>query len=90
MGAVTARLDTDRADTGCRNCGAHVTERFAAVFGDGDGDVHRCPACDSMPRISRGSAAGKTVTSRVDPVDQPARNTGARVGAARTDGGDGQ
>ena len=87
---MTARLDSDRADTGCRHCGAHVTDRFAAVFGDENNNVHRCPACDSMPRINRGSAAGKTVDTHVDPDDDPAYNQGARVGAARTDGGDGR
>lgn len=82
------RLGSD--ESGCLHCGAHVTDRFAAVFGDDDGAVHRCPACDSMPRISRGSAAGKVVASHVDPEEQPERNQGARVGAARTDGGDGR
>jgi len=89
MGGMTARPDTDRADAGCLHCGTHVSERFAAVFGDENDDVHRCPACDSMPRISRGSAAGEFIGSRDDPeTEQPERLRGARVRAARAEGGE--
>jgi len=92
VGGVTARLDPDVVDTKCRNCGTHVTERFAAVFGDDADDVHRCPACDSMPRINRGSAAGRRIESRVDPTDdgQAFRLSGARTRAVAADGGDDQ
>ena len=80
------RLDTG-GSTNCLHCGTHVTDRFAAVFGDADGRVYRCSGCDSMPRISRGSAAGKDVPEYVDPDDESAFNQGARA-RARTDGGD--
>lgn len=69
------RLDAGDS-TVCRHCGRHVSERFAAVFGDRDDRVHRCQDCDSMPRIVRGSAAGATVDSRVDPEDEPSRARG--------------
>ncbi|EMA20001.1 hypothetical protein C443_14232 [Haloarcula argentinensis DSM 12282] len=39
-----------------------------------------------MPRISRGTAAGKEL-DYPDPEDQPQRNQGGRV-EARTDGGE--
>jgi hypothetical protein len=29
----------------CRNCGAHVSENFARVYGDNSGRVHACIAC---------------------------------------------
>ncbi|WP_418282763.1 DUF7563 family protein [Halorubrum sp. DTA98] len=44
----------------CDNCGCHVSDRFAAVYGDGQDQVHRCFACDCFRRITRGSAAGDT------------------------------
>lgn len=31
--------------TRCRNCGAHVTERFARVFGNNGNQVHGCLDC---------------------------------------------
>ncbi|WP_432765124.1 DUF7563 family protein [Halobaculum marinum] len=83
------RLGTG-GSTDCLHCGTHVTQRFARVFGDENGNVHRCQACDSSPRLSRGSAAGKSVDTHVDPLDQPTRNSGARVGAVETEGGDGR
>ena len=33
----------------CRNCDAHVTSRFARVFGDNGNEVHRCPDCSTNP-----------------------------------------
>ena len=64
---------------GCLHCDGHVSEQFARVFGDDADRVHRCQACDSMPRLSRGSAAGKPVPSRIDPEDEPAHQHGART-----------
>lgn len=79
------RVDEREAQE-CRNCGRHVSDRFADVFGNDRGDVYRCLGCDCFRRVSRGSAAGQTV-DLADPADQPNRNRGQRVDAARTDGG---
>lgn len=29
----------------CVTCDAHVSQRFARVFADEDGEVHACPQC---------------------------------------------
>ncbi|WP_146417606.1 DUF7563 family protein [Haloarcula hispanica] len=78
--------NTTIAKSNCQHCGAHVSRDFRRTFGDGDDIAHRCPACDCMPRISRGTAAGKEL-DYPDPEDQPQRNQGGRV-EARTDGGE--
>ncbi|GAA0217443.1 DUF7563 family protein [Halobaculum roseum] len=65
----------------CLHCGGHVSERFARVFGDDADRVHRCQACDSMPRLSRGNAAGKPVPNRIDPEDDQDRQHGTRTRA---------
>ena len=76
---------TKTADsTKCQHCGAHVTAEFRRIFSGEDGLIHRCLACDSTPRLQKGSAAGKEVTYP-DPQDQHLRNRGSRVAAA--DGG---
>lgn len=31
--------------TECKECGEHVSDRFARVMGDNDGRVWRCPNC---------------------------------------------
>lgn len=72
----------------CRSCGAHVTKRFRAVYGDEDDIAHRCLSCDSFGRLSEGSAAGVDV-EKPDPADVPNRNRGQRVGpGVRADGGE--
>lgn len=76
----------DDAGGSCLNCGRHVTERFSAVYGDEHDRAHRCLGCDCFRRVSKGSAAGVDV-DLVDPAEDPNRNRGQRVGAARTDGG---
>jgi len=73
------RLTTHRSE--CLHCGEHVSERFARVFGDDADRVHRCQACDSMPLITRGSAAGKPVPDRIDPEDEPVRQHSTRTPA---------
>ncbi|WP_225935465.1 DUF7563 family protein [Halobaculum magnesiiphilum] len=73
------RLTTHRPE--CRYCGGHVSEQFARVFGDEVDRVHRCQACDSMSRLSRGSAAGKHVPSRIDPEDGQGRHHSTRTPA---------
>ena len=81
------RLDRSDDDA-CRYCGGHVSERFRAVYGDGDDVVHRCLGCDTFGRVSEGSAAGLEV-DMADPSEDPNRNRGQRVGAAvRADGGE--
>jgi len=74
--------------TCCQHCGAHVSRDFRRTFGDGEDIAHRCTSCDCMPRLSRGTAAGKEI-NYPDPEEQPQRNQGGRVDA-RTDGGDWQ
>ncbi|WP_226039017.1 hypothetical protein [Natrinema sp. DC36] len=59
----------------CRNCGAHITDRFRRVFGDDDDRAHRCGDCDTYARLSRGSAAGVDV-SIPDPETAPGRHGG--------------
>ena len=78
--------DRPEGQTTCACCGTHVSDDFRRVFGDEDDVAHRCLACDSRPRIQRGSAAGAAV-DLPDPQDHPNRNRGPRVGA-RTDGGE--
>lgn len=43
----------------CRNCDAHVTSRFARVFGDNGDQVHRCPDCSVDPDQYAGGSAGE-------------------------------
>ena len=81
------RLDRDPGEVGeCLHCGRHVSESFCRVHGDERDRAHRCLGCDCFRRVSKGSAAGVDV-DLVDPADDPNRNRGQRVGAARTDGG---
>ncbi|WP_438267371.1 DUF7563 family protein [Halomarina litorea] len=36
----------------CDHCDAHVSERFATVFADNDGDVMACPSCSANAGIA--------------------------------------
>ena len=36
----------------CTHCGAHVSERFARVFADADGEVRACPSCSANAGIA--------------------------------------
>jgi len=36
----------------CDHCGAHVSERFALVFADEQGDVNACPNCSANAGIA--------------------------------------
>lgn len=36
----------------CDHCGAHVSERFARVFADENGQVRACPACSANAGIA--------------------------------------
>ncbi|WP_081927025.1 DUF7563 family protein [Halobellus rufus] len=65
----------------CRHCGAHVSRDFARTFGDEDGRVHRCLACDSRARLQKGSGAGQHVRYP-DPDEQQGRNHGPRIRAS--------
>ena len=56
----------------CLKCGCHVTPDFRRTFGDEQGRAHRCPNCDVMFRINRGSACGQDV-AHPDPLEQPER-----------------
>ena len=35
----------------CLNCVSHVSDTFRRTFGDEEGRVHRCLACDTRARI---------------------------------------
>ncbi|ELY48077.1 DUF7563 family protein [Natronorubrum sulfidifaciens] len=74
MVGVTISLQSSTADSSCRHCGAHVSDRFSRVFGDDD-RVHRCSECDTYARLSRGSAAGVDVRIP-DPETSPGRHGG--------------
>jgi len=36
----------------CDHCNAHVSDRFARVFGDEDGQIRACPNCSSNAGIA--------------------------------------
>lgn len=49
-------------------CGAHVSERFAAVFGDradGADVVYACPDCVGKVYLTRGAGADPAFAARV-------------------------
>jgi len=46
----------------CLDCGGHVTEQFARVFGDRDDVIHGCPECSTFAELQRGGAAGRQLT----------------------------
>lgn len=60
----------------CDHCGSHVDGRFRRLYGDEARRAHRCPDCDSWPRLVEGSAAGDDVAIP-DPEEHPER-AGAR------------
>ncbi|WP_256545939.1 DUF7563 family protein [Halobellus inordinatus] len=66
-------LSRESDDNRCRHCGAHVTHDFRRVYGDQDGNVHRCRECDTAVRIQQGSAAGRDVRTP-DPQESPGRH----------------
>lgn len=46
--ADAAQNATDVVTTSCQSCGAHVTPRFARVFGDNSNTVHGCLRCSTQ------------------------------------------
>jgi len=36
----------------CDHCQSHVSERFARVFADEDGELHACPSCSANAGIA--------------------------------------
>lgn len=44
--------------TQCENCGEHLTDRYARVFGDINDVVHGCMHCRTHGDVQDGSAAG--------------------------------
>lgn len=36
----------------CNHCGAHVSERFARVFADANGEIHACISCSANAGIA--------------------------------------
>ena len=39
----------------CNYCGAHVSERFARVFADANGEIRACPSCSANAGIAEAS-----------------------------------
>lgn len=39
----------------CDHCGAHVSERFARVFANEDGEIHACLSCSTNAGIAEAS-----------------------------------
>lgn len=39
----------------CENCDNHVSEKFARVFGERNGEVHACPNCSAQAGIAETS-----------------------------------
>ncbi|WIV67950.1 DUF7563 family protein [Natrialbaceae archaeon AArc-T1-2] len=72
------RLEVDRDPRCCRCCGSHVTPEFRRSQRDDNDVAHRCPECDTLERIAKGSAAGLSVT-HPDPLEEYPR-TFARGG----------
>ncbi|MDZ7729840.1 MAG: hypothetical protein U5K37_00740 [Natrialbaceae archaeon] len=46
--------ESSSAGTRCQNCGTHVTQQFARVFGDNGDIVHGCPACTTYREMQSG------------------------------------
>lgn len=44
----------------CRNCGAHVTDQFARVFGDNEDIVHTCMGCGTTSKLGVQPNAAQT------------------------------
>lgn len=59
---MSMRLDA-HADSHCRECGAHVSDSFARVFGDNDDVVHGCPNCETYAAVFDGAAATEVTQS---------------------------
>lgn len=47
-------MESSSAGARCRNCGTHVTQQFARVFGDNGDVVHGCPACTTYREMQSG------------------------------------
>nr|WP_141466633.1 hypothetical protein [Salinadaptatus halalkaliphilus] len=47
-------MESSTAGARCRNCGEHVTQQFARVFGDNGNIVHGCPACTTYREMQSG------------------------------------
>ena len=62
VGVTVAPWPSSGESTTCRHCESFVTDRFSRVYGDNSDRVHRCPECDTYRRLTRGSAAGKTLS----------------------------
>jgi DNA-directed RNA polymerase subunit RPC12/RpoP len=41
----------------CQNCGSHVTDAFARVFGDNREHVYRCLSCANTAELLEGETA---------------------------------
>jgi len=51
-------LAEEEADCKCLNCENPVSEEYARVAGDNDGNVHSCPNCSTVHENLRGATAG--------------------------------
>jgi len=36
----------------CNHCGSHVSDQFARVFANEDGELHACPSCSANAGIA--------------------------------------
>ncbi|MFP8957104.1 hypothetical protein ACLI4Y_10270 [Natrialbaceae archaeon A-CW3] len=46
--------ESSTTGTRCKNCGTHVTQQFARVFGDNGDVVHGCPSCTTYREMQSG------------------------------------
>nr|WP_170972468.1 hypothetical protein [Natronorubrum halophilum] len=47
-------MESSTAGARCQNCGTHVTQQFARVFGDNGDIVHGCPGCTTYREMQSG------------------------------------
>jgi hypothetical protein len=59
----------------CLHCGSHVSKDFRRVYGDQENRAHRCLACDTIERLSSGSAAGIAVNNLTTSRDSSKRHS---------------
>lgn len=54
MDGNTLSGETGDPNRTCRHCGAHVSARFARVFGNNDGQIYACLDCSTSRELRRG------------------------------------
>jgi hypothetical protein len=66
----------------CNNCGEHVTERFARVFGDNDDEVFACTSCAVLRELYDGRASERSAPPGSEEADDYAHGGDARSPSA--------